>query len=249
MHVRVVVPVLYSPHLVDKARDEYRDAASPGTVISTVALSNGTRTIESDFDVALAAPETMALIRQAERDGADACTVACFSDPGVAGARELANIPVIGEGQASLVLAALLGHRFCVTTTWSQCIPRLRRIIARNNMTSRLATVIAANLGVMDLNESSVPGIVAMAAEAVRCDRADVVIMACTGTGLDMAAAVEQGLCSELGQRVPVIDPVKAAIHLAEACVVSRSANSKVGWPHLADERSEYRFAVPIAAE
>ena len=96
MHVRVVVPVLYSPRLVDKARDEYREAASPETVISTVALSNGTRTIESDFDVALAAPETIALIRQAERDGVNACTVACFSDPGVAGARELANIPVIG---------------------------------------------------------------------------------------------------------------------------------------------------------
>ena len=88
-----------------------------------------------------------------------------------------------------------------------------------------------------------------MAAETVRHGGADVVIMACTGTGLDMAAAVEQGLCLELGQRVPVIDPVKAAIHLAEACITSRLAHSKVGWPHLADERSEYRFAVPTVAE
>ena len=231
MHVRVVVPVLHSLRLAGKAHNEYRNAASAGTFISTAALDNGTRTIESDFDVSLAAPETIALIQQAEQDGADACTVACFSDPGVAGARKTVNIPVIGEGQAALVFASLLGHRFCVVTTWNQCIPRVRRIIARNNMAPQLATVIAVNRGVLDLNESSVQEIAIKTAEAVCQHGADVVIMACTGTGLNMAASVQQSLGGFLGQPVPVIDPVKAAITLAEACITTGTARSKVAWP------------------
>ena len=249
MQVRVLVPVLYSAELVEKALEEYRAAATPGTDVSVACLANGTRTIESDLDIALAGPETMRLARQAQADGIDACAIACFSDPGMSGARELVRIPVIGEGLAALTTASLLGGRMAVITTWNQCIPRIRRLVEKNGFSRRLAAVKAVNLGVMNMNESCVPRIVEQSASAVHEDGAQVVVLGCTGTGFDMAAAVEQALCQRLSAYVPVIDPVKAAIKLAEACVSVGVSHSKVAWPAPPQDRDEYCFAAPRAAE
>ena len=248
MKIRVLVPVLYSDALVKKALNEYRAAAAPATEISVAALTNGTHTIESDLDIALAEPDTIRQAQTAEADGINACTIACFSDPGAAGARERVTIPIIGEGQASLTVASLLGTRICVVTTWKQCIPRVRRLVRHHGFGGKLASVKAVNLGVMDLDETSVPGIVAMTADAVCRDGADVVVMGCTGTGLDMAAAVERGLHEAVGAHVPVIDPVKAAITLAEACVETGMSHSKIAWPAPPSRRPEYRHLTADAA-
>lgn len=241
MRIRVLVPVLYSDALVKKAFDEYRAAASPATEVSVAALANGTNTIEADLDIALAEPDTMRLAQIAEADGIDACTIACFSDPGAAGARELVSMPIIGEGQAALTMASLLGTRICVVTTWKQCLPRMARLVRRHGFAGKLASIKAVDRGVMDLDEAAVPGIVAMTTEAVRDDGADVIVMGCTGTGLDMAAAVERGLREAVGAHVPVIDPVKAAIKLAEACVGTGMRHSKITWPRPPSARPEYR--------
>jgi allantoin racemase len=248
MKIRVLAPVLYSDALVKKALQEYRAAASPGTEVSVAALANGTHTIEADLDIAVAQPETMRLAVEAEADGIDACTVACFSDPGVAGARERVAIPVIGEGQAALTMASLLGNRICVVTTWNQCIPRIRRLVAQHGFAGKLAAVTAVNLGVMDLDETCIPRVVAQAGAAVRAHGADVVVLGCTGTGMDMAVAVEAGLREAVGAYVPVIDPVKAAVKLAEACVATGMRPSKVAWPDPPQLRSEYRFVNAGAA-
>ncbi len=58
VEIRVLAPILHSDGLVDKALREYGAAASPGTDVSIAALTNGTNAIESDFDIALAEPDT-----------------------------------------------------------------------------------------------------------------------------------------------------------------------------------------------
>src|SRR5437867_4429399 len=102
MKIRVIVPVLHSDELVGKARKEYQACASPDVELSVVCLSNGTRSIESEFDMALAQPDVIRLARQAETDGVHACTIACFGDPGAAGAKEVVSIPIVGEGEAAM---------------------------------------------------------------------------------------------------------------------------------------------------
>jgi len=53
MRIRIVAPVLHSKELVEKARAEYEAAAGAGVDISVVCVANGTRSIESELDVAL----------------------------------------------------------------------------------------------------------------------------------------------------------------------------------------------------
>ena len=63
-----------------------------------------------DADI-VAAAHTRAALR-AEAEGFDAVAMGCLMEPGVAAAREMLRIPVIGEAQAAMQTAVLVAHRF-----------------------------------------------------------------------------------------------------------------------------------------
>jgi len=242
MDIRVVVPVLYSPQLADKARQEYEACASDGVNLSVVCVDKGTNSIECEFDAALVQPDVMRLVKQAERDGADACMIACFGDPGVAGAKELVSIPVVGEGEAALNMANLLGARFSILITERRLFPMMRKLVVQVGLGDRLASVRAVDAGVLDFGLDCVPKAVDQAVAAVRDDGAEVIVMGCTGTGIDMAPMIEQQLAERVGCHVPVIDPVKATMKMTEALVSTGMRHSKITFPNPPSLRPEYDF-------
>lgn len=75
-----------------------------------------------------------------EADGADAVMVACSGDPGVAEARSLLSIPVVGPMEAAITLACSYGWRFGILTvadrTWSSWMEQL---VHANGLTDRYA--------------------------------------------------------------------------------------------------------------
>jgi allantoin racemase len=243
VHFRILLPVLNSDVLAEKAAAEYRAAANGGAEISLACLPNGTRTIESDFDIALAQPETVRAAIQAENEGVDACIVACFSDPGVDAAREMVNIPVIGEGQAALHITGLLASRFSIITTWWQCLPRIRRLVLRAGLVDRLASIRATGVGVMALSNDCLGRIIDEAVQAIRKEGAAAIVLGCTGTGEDMAHQIAIGVQQAIGTPVPIIDPVNAAMSMARCCVELGLTHSKAAYPQPHSLRSEYRFA------
>ena len=248
MHIRVVVPVLHSDELVEKAREEYTNAARADTELSFVSISKGTQTIESQFDMALAQPETIRAIVEAESAGIDGCIVACFGDPGAAGAKEMVSIPVVGEGEAALHFAHLLGYSYTIITVQDTSIPIMRNMTHHCGLGERLASVRAVPFGVMDFSLACVDDVARQSLAAVRDDGADVIVMGCTGTGVDMAALVESSLQKELGVRVPVVDPVKAAISLAQGLVATGLSHSKKAYPTPISTRPEYQYhSAPVS--
>ncbi len=243
IRLRVVVPVLESRELVGKAEAEYRGFARPGTEVSAVPLARGTHSIEAEFDSALAAPETIRLIIEAEAAGIDAVSICCFTDPGLAAARECVSIPVIGEGEAALHAAAMLSMRFTVVITETPLFPLIRRVVQRYGLSDRLASVRAAGASVLALDETRLPHLIAECIDAVERDGAECIVMGCTGTGFDMAAAVETALAARFGVHVPVIDPGRVAVAMAEAFVGAGLRHSKLAYPRPAFARREYGFA------
>jgi len=242
MKIRVIVPVLYSDELVGKAHEEYRACASGGVDVSAVCVANGTRSIECEFDAVLAQPEVVRLVRQAEKDGVDACTIACFGDPGAAAAKECVSIPVVGEGEAAMLYAGLLGTKVSVVITQRGIFPLVERIARSAGMDRRLASIRAVDTSVLDFSLASLPRAIDEAVAAVREDGADVIVMGCTGTGMDMARTIEAALEERLGVFVPVIDPTKVAMKIAESLAAMRLSHSKIAYPTPADSRREYRY-------
>lgn len=245
MRVAVVVPVLSSPELVSKCSLEYRNASAPDTEVEFYPLDVGTETIESWYDVALAQPDTIRKAQQAEAAGADAVVIACFGDPGGNGAKEALSIPVVGEGEAALYLTAMLSRRFSIITVRRQTVPFMAMVTKSVGLEDKLASVRPVEHSVMDFSLDAVDEVVAQAKAAVAEDGAEGIVMGCTGVGVDMAALVSDELEKEFGY-VPVVDPVKATIGMAEALVRSGYRSSRLTFPEPFSLRPEYQWPAEV---
>ncbi len=219
MHIRVINPTITTSWQEDTRR-AYAGAASPGTAVSVVTLSWGTASIESYRDHALVVPGILDKAVAAEKAGADAVIIDCMGDPGLYAARELVRIPVVGPAEASMHLAALLGHRFSVLMVLESRLAMLEEQVACYGLAARLASARAFNIPVLSLDqdpEGTLRKVIDTAERAVREDGAAVIIPGCTGLA-GLAPRIQAGL-AERGCEVPVLDPPAVAMKTAEMLV------------------------------
>jgi allantoin racemase len=232
MKIRAVTPVItesFGPMILE----EFRQVARPDTEISNVFLKSGPASVESAYDESMAIPDVIDRVREAEAEGMDAVIINCFGDPGLDAAREVVSIPVVGPCEASMHLAAMLGHRFSVITVLERLIPELELHAQRYGLGGKLASARSVDLPVLDLEkgrEQFVGRMVERAVAAVAEDGAHVIVLGCTGLA-GLAEQVKAGL-SRAGYEVPVLDPAATALKVAEALVDSGLAHSKLTYPH-----------------
>ena len=189
--------------------------ASAGTRIEAVNPSMGPASIESHYDEALSVPGLLEEIDRGERSGADGYVIACFGDPGLAAARELAGGPVVGIAEAAMRTAAYLGRGFTVVTTLGRTRGRAWDLAAEYGVERFCRNVRACEVAVLDLE---LPGsrarelIVQECRLALAQDHADVLVLGCAGMA-DLAADISELL------GVPVVDGVTAATRTVESLV------------------------------
>ena len=196
--------------------------ASAGVTVEAVSPSMGPASIESHYDEALAVPGLLAAVADGERDGVDGYVVACFGDPGLDAAREVASGPVVGIAEAAMHAAAMIGRAFSVVTTLSRTRGRARDLAVRYAPAGACRGVHACDIPVLSLDGDPdvLPRVVALGRAALDRDGSDVIVLGCAGLA-DLATAVE----AELG--VPVIDGVAAATVLVQSLVTLRLRTSR----------------------
>lgn len=202
-----------------------RAVARPGTEVMTVSPAMGPVSIESHYDEALAVPGLLAEIASGERDGFDGYLIACFGDPGLLAARELARGPVVGIAEAAMHMASFIGRRFSVVTTLGRTIGQAKHLAEAYGMERFCANVRACELSVLELEE---PGsgarerIVEECRRALAEDGSDVLVLGCAGM---------TDLCEHISRTlgVPVVDGVTAGTQLLESLITLRLATSKRG--------------------
>lgn len=218
MKIRVVIPVCHST-FNDESRREFAQYASPGTELSVVNLTEGPRSIESEYEEAMSVPGILSLVQQAEQEGCDAVISNCFGDPGIRPARELVNVPVIGPAEASFLLAAGLGQRFSVVTVVKSVVPMIEHLVDLAGVTSRLASVRTIDIPVLGLQDIGTMrnGLHREMLAAIKDDDAHVLVLGCTGmmgVAEDLQARLHQD-----GFQCPVVSPTAAAMRLSETLV------------------------------
>ena len=190
-----------------------RAVALAETVVKTVNPEGTPPAIEGYADDALAVPAILALA-EAEADHWDAILIACHGDPGLEALRERLLNPVIGIGEASFLAACAVGRRFSVLSLLPRLIPKKREQVRRAGLLDRLASVRALGVGAVESYEGRDRLMDRYRAEgraAIQEDGADCLILGCAGM-----VGIAEELERDLG--VPVVDPVVAAVKLAEAC-------------------------------
>lgn len=224
MRIKVINPNT-TQSMTDKIGACARAAARPGTEVIAVSPSMGPASIESHYDEALAVPGLLAEIAAGEAQGIDGYVIACFGDPGLKAARELAGAPVVGIAEAAMHMASLVGSRFSVVTTLERTVGQAWHLAEAYGMARFCANVRACELPVLELEQ---PGsrarerILAECRRALEEDGCDVLVLGCAGMA-DLCEAISQAL------GVPVIDGVAAGVQLVDALASLRLRTSKRG--------------------
>lgn len=215
-----------------RSLDDVAHLVHDGLEISHSILESGPPSIESEYDEAFAVPATIAEAIKAERAGADVVIIDCMADPGVKAAREMLSVPVLGPGETSMHLAAMLGQRFGYVTVLNSVKPMVRNLARLCGVQERLTSLKAVDIPVLELESrigEAKQRLGECALEAVEQDDADVVILGCTGF-LGCASAIGTYL-AERGHRIPVIDPIPATVCIAEGIVRAGLTHSKHCFP------------------
>lgn len=188
--------------------------ASPGTQLVPMTASYGVPYIATRAEAAIGAAAALDML--AERRGTiDAAVVAAFGDPGLGGARELFDFPVVGMAEAAMLVACTLGRRFAIVSFSRSLEPWFAEIVAWHGMTERCAAIRTLDEGfrsIDDVQDEKEAVLVELALRTITNDAADVVILA----GAPLA-----GLADKIRDRVPVplVDGIQAAVVMAEGLV------------------------------
>ena len=229
--IRVVVPVT-TGFFAENSWRQYSAGARRDTELSIVHLDKGPASIESAYEAALAVPDTVAKIVQAENDGVNAVICDCMGDPGVEEARELVSIPVIGPGETAMHVAAMLGHRFSVVHPLERMNPLFDHHAAKTGVTRQLASIRSLDIPVLELDDRPrlLTALIGQSVKAVEEDGAHLIIFGCTGMA-GLAQQVEDGLRENGIGDVPVLDPAVLALKIAEALADMGLSHSKRTYP------------------
>lgn len=211
-----------------KAREEALQAfVSPGVTVEARPHGKGPASIESMWEEYLSVPGLLESVVELEREGFDAVVPGCFGDPGIDGARELVDIPVLGPGATSMVVAANLGHRFSVVTVLENVVRPLENLALLTGVAPKLASVRQIGIPVLELNsnpDATFARLTDVSREVIEHDRADVLILGC-GTLSFRAAELQDTL------GVPVLNPLQVTLRMAELLVACGLSHSKRSHP------------------
>lgn len=204
-----------------------------GIEFDIVTLAAGPASIENPIDDALAAPQVVIEALKAEHAGIDAVIIDCMGDPGLMPAREAVSIPVVGPGEASLHLAAMMGHRVGCVSVLDSVRPMLLAHARAYGLAEKLVSVRTIDVPVLEIEDNLAKLSELLYLESHRMivqDRVDTIVLGCTGF-LGVADELEQRLRTEANYRVPVISPLPAAALQAASMVWGGLRHSRRAYP------------------
>jgi allantoin racemase len=224
MRIKVINPNTTAA-MTDTISAAARAVAAPGTVIVAATSASGPASIEGHYDEAVAVIGVLEQIRAGEADGCDAYVIACFGDPGLLAARELAAGPVIGIAEAAMRAASFLATGFSVVTTLARTRVIAEHLVVAYGMERACRRVRAIDVPVLELDDPASNARARLFEECRRAlteDGSGAIVLGCAGMA-DLAATLSRDF------QVPVIDGVAAAVKMAEALVGLGLKTSKLG--------------------
>lgn len=232
MKIRVgVVNPIITKEFEDGTRQEIKNYERDEVTIEVYTIKKGPASIECRYDEACAVPGVIETVRDIKED-VNAVVINCFGDPGVESAREITRVPVVGPGTSSMLLASLLGDSFSVITVLQQLEPLIKEIAYRCGVLSKLGSVRAANVPVLELEKDRnrlIEILVRETINAIEKDGAHVAVLGCTGMA-GLAKAVKDGL-NKHGYDIPILDPLAVAIKQAIVLAELGVCHSRLTYP------------------
>ena len=229
--VLVIVPFPMSEENRDQRRKQLGAVElGPDIAFDFESVRVAPRNYVSASDMTLADFGVLEAGLEAQKRGYDAVCIDTMSDSGVAALRSELDIPVIGPGRASMLMAMMLGNRFSIVAMWPHWGHLYTKTLKELGFEHHCASVRSIdmtpdNQALLGGKEDEVLPLLAEAAR--RCideDGAEVILLGST----TMHQA--HGYLSER-LPVPVINPGPLTYKLAEAVLGLGLSHSRKAYP------------------
>jgi allantoin racemase len=222
MKIKVINPNT-TLSMTEKIGEAAVSVAAPGTEIVAVSPNMGPRSIEGHYDEVFATLGVVDEVRKGEAEGFDGYVIACFGDPGLFAAREIARGPVVGMAEAAMQAASVISEGFSIVSTLERGSISSEHLVHRYGMQAKCRRARSTGLAVLDLevegsNARSL--IVEECRRALVEDNSDCIVLGCAGMA---------DLCRYISEQIeaPAIDGVTAAVKMAEALITLNLGSSK----------------------
>lgn len=192
------------------------------------AVDEGPISIESSIEEFMSVGGTLKKLVEAHGQY-DAVVIGCAGDPGLAPARELADIPIIGPFESSIAIASMLGDKFSIITILDSIVPAIWRTLRDYEVDHRCASIRVVNFPVLEMignKEKVARAFLKEAKSAVEKDAASSIIMGC----MTMAYLLVDEIVKDRIE-IPIINPAKISIKVAEMLVSLGLKQSRVSFP------------------
>ena len=201
-----------------------KQATAEGTSIATATATRGVPYIATRAEAQIGGAIALEMLAETHREY-DAAIIAAFGDPGLFGARELFDIPVVGMAEASMLTACMLGRRFAIVTFARALGPWYQECVDMHGMTGR-----CAGIRMLDDPFKSI-GDVQDEKESLLAELANRAALELEADAVILAGAPLAGLAARIKDRVPVpvVDQMAAAVKQAEALVTLGVRKPTVG--------------------
>ncbi|MFY8041265.1 MAG: aspartate/glutamate racemase family protein [Bosea sp. (in: a-proteobacteria)] len=198
--------------------------ARTDTELVPMTAARGVPYISSRADAAIGGAIALEMLAEAHAQ-VDAAIIAAFGDPGLGGARELFDIPVVGMAEAAMLSACMLGRSFAIVTFAGGLVPWYNECLDWNGLRGRCAGIFAlqgAFTSLADVQHEKEAALITLANRVVEENGADVVIL---------AGAPLSGLAATIRDRVsvPLVDGIQAAVTQAEGLVALNPRKATAG--------------------
>ena len=214
--ILVLVPFAMNDASIDRRRAQVASVRLDSNLeFDFKAVKAGPTSFDTYHDWLLAEIAMLEMGMEAEHDGYDAICIDTVSDSAVNVLRSVLDIPVIGAGLPSYLMALSLGKTFSILTQWDAWIPLYERGLLEYGLHERCISIRSINMrpdleNLLGGKEEIVfPRLVAKGLECVE-EGADVIVLG--STTMHQAHA---HLTSNLP--VPVINPGPTSYKFVEA--------------------------------
>lgn len=234
---------------LDEAELDRRERIANDVVrddVTVIAATDGPPAIENTMEEEWSVPSILRLVAEHE-EAFDAFVIGCFGDPGLHGARELTDVPVVGPASASFHTAAQIADRFSCLTILESTRPLTRRLVHSYGLSDRLASMPVVEAPVLDIDHSSdalVEDMISAGERAVTEDGAEALVPGCMSLSF---MQVHEEISDALG--VPFIDPVSVGLETASFYARHGITQSPVSYPQVSTTRVDALFAEATAAD
>jgi allantoin racemase len=246
--ILVIVPFVLDQGAIDNRRAQTRSVNfGPGIDFEFRGPKASPALLDSYHDSTLGDIALFEVGLSAQEEGFDAVCMDTISDTAMNALRSVLDIPVIGPGRASYLIALMLGTRFSILTQWDGWIPGYKKVLQEYGLMDRVASIRSINMmpdlsNLLGGKENVVFPKLVKAGEQCVADGADVIVLGST-TMHQAHGHLTENL------PVPIVNPGPVSYKMAEAFLDLGLTHSRTAYPGPSVPKPELIHAMMDAAQ